>query len=306
MTQALSISSHVAYGPVGNSAAVPAMELLGLMVHAVPTIVLSCHPGLGRPAGLRVPARDLAAMLDALDGLGVLNACAGVMTGYFADVEQVHCIARTIRNRKKRNRSVQYLCDPVLGDDERGLYVPEPVAAAIRDELVPLADAITPNRFELEWLSGEAVADKDDATAAAGKLADAVGDRNLHTGPAKPSADDAHRRERLDAGGDRAQAERSPWHRRSAVRPVSGAPAPRQRWPGSVARFGHGNRAGDRGERGRERARTSQPCVPDRLHDLQPVESRQRLRFGAPHFRLEALGARSASIRRRQVSARGP
>ena len=171
MTQALSISSHVAYGPVGNSAAVPAMESLGLMVHAVPTIVLSCHPGLGRPAGLRVPAADLAAMLDALDGLGVLNACAGVMTGYFADVEQVNCSARIIRNRKKRNRSVQYLCDPVLGDDERGLYVPEPVAVAIRDELVPLADAITPNRFELEWLSGEAVADKDDATAAAGKLA---------------------------------------------------------------------------------------------------------------------------------------
>jgi pyridoxine kinase len=171
MTQALSISSHVAYGPVGNSAAVPAMEWLGLTACALPTVVLSNHPGHGPPAGLRVPAHDLAAMADALEALGVLDACSGVMTGYFAADEQIHCIARTIRNLRSRKPSIFYLCDPVLGDDVTGLYVPEPVAAAIRDELVPLADAIAPNRFELEWLSGHTVAGREDAAAAARKLA---------------------------------------------------------------------------------------------------------------------------------------
>jgi pyridoxine kinase len=171
MTQALSISSQVAYGPVGNSAAVPAMEWLGLTVHALPTIVLSNHPGHGRPAGLRVAARDLAAMIDTLEALGVLDQCSGIMTGYFAANDQIHAIARTLRKLKERKPALVYLCDPVLGDDERGLYVPEPVAAAIRDELLPLADAATPNRFELEWLTGHAVTGRDDAVVAAAKLA---------------------------------------------------------------------------------------------------------------------------------------
>lgn len=170
MTRVLSVSSHVAYGPVGNSAAVPAMESLGLTVHALPTVFLSNHPGLGRPAGIRVPALDLAAMAEALETLGVLYGLSGVMTGYFAADEQVRCIAQTVRKLKVANPSLSYLCDPVLGDDETGLYVPELVAVATRDELVPLADAITPNRFELAWLSGRAVAGRDDAEAAARTL----------------------------------------------------------------------------------------------------------------------------------------
>jgi pyridoxine kinase len=170
MTHALSISSQVAYGAVGNSAAVPAMEWLGLTIHALPTVVLSNHPGHGRPVAVQVAARDLAAMLDALDALGVLGECSGVMTGYFADTDQIRAVAHTLRDLKDRKPSVVYLCDPVLGDDERGLYVPDPVAAAIRETLLPLADAATPNRFELEWLSRHPVVGREDAVEAARKL----------------------------------------------------------------------------------------------------------------------------------------
>jgi pyridoxine kinase len=167
----LAISSQVAYGTVGNSAAVPAMEALGLVVHTIPTIILSNHPGLGAPAGVRIEARNLGAILSALENLGVLRECAAVLTGYFAANDQIHGVARAIQRMKEANPSLTYLCDPILGDDPNGLYVPPAVAEAIRDELVPLATCIAPNRFELEWLSGKKVASAENAISAARSLA---------------------------------------------------------------------------------------------------------------------------------------
>jgi pyridoxine kinase len=166
----LSISSQVIFGPVGNSAAVPAMQALGHEVLAVPTVILSNHPGHGRPAALRMPAADLAAMLGALEGLGALDSCAAVMTGYFTADDQIHGVARTIRRMQKKNPSLYALVDPVIGDGDR-LYVPLPVAEAIRDELLPLADCASPNRFELEWLTGWRVSSISEARAAAARLA---------------------------------------------------------------------------------------------------------------------------------------
>lgn len=165
----LSISSHVAFGPVGNSAAVPAMQALGHEVLAVPTIILSNHPGHGKPAALRMPASDLAAMLGALEGLGALATCAAVMTGYFAANDQIHSVVRMIRRMKEKNPALYVLVDPVIGDGE-ALYVAFPVAEAIRDELLPLADCASPNRFELEWLTGRRVSGISEARDAALRL----------------------------------------------------------------------------------------------------------------------------------------
>ncbi len=162
----LAISSQVAYGPVGNSAAVPALQAAGDEVIAVPTIILSNHPGLGKPVGLRIPAPDVAGILGALDNLGVLDGCAGVLTGYFASNDQIHGVARVIRRMKEKNPALMVLVDPVIGDG-LALYVPLPVAEAVRDELLPLATIATPNRFELEWLSGAKVTDVPEAVAAA-------------------------------------------------------------------------------------------------------------------------------------------
>jgi len=162
----LSISSQVAYGNVGNSAAVPAMQSRGHEVLAVPTIVLSNHPGHGKPVSLRVPAPDLAAILGALADRDILWGCSAVMTGYFAANDQIHGVARIIRQMRKKNPSLYVLVDPIIGDGE-ALYVPLPVAEAIRDQLLPLANCITPNRFELAWLAGCSVTSVNDATAAA-------------------------------------------------------------------------------------------------------------------------------------------
>jgi pyridoxine kinase len=165
----LSISSQVAYGPVGNSAAVPALQAAGFTVSQVPTIILSNHPGLGKPSGVKLPATELEAILKSLEALGVLDTCLGVMTGYFASADQIKIAASFIREMKSKNASLHVLVDPVLGDDG-SLYVSSDVANAIRDELLPLASCITPNCFELGWLADKPVSNKAEVLIAAAAL----------------------------------------------------------------------------------------------------------------------------------------
>ena len=165
----LSISSQVAYGPVGNSASVPALQAAGFTVSQVPTIILSNHPGLGNPSGVKLPPTELEAILKSLEALGALDTCLGVMTGYFASADQVRIAASYIHKMKSKNASLYVLVDPVLGDDG-SLYVSSEVANAMRDELLPLASCITPNCFELSWLSGKPVSSKSEALIAAATL----------------------------------------------------------------------------------------------------------------------------------------
>ena len=150
----LSISSQVAWGPVGNAAAVPALQAKGHEVVAIPTITLSNHPGHGQPAGFRTEPEDLVSILDTLDRLTVLDGCDAVMTGYFASPEQIEAVEAALVRMKSRRPDLYILVDPVIGDGD-ALFVPLPVAEATRDLLMPLATAATPNRFELEWLTGQ-------------------------------------------------------------------------------------------------------------------------------------------------------
>ena len=167
--QVLSISSQVAYGPVGNSASVPALQAAGFTVSQIPTIILSNHPGIGKPSGVKLPPTELEAILKSLEALGVLDTCVGVMTGYFASADQIKVAASFIHKMKDKNPSLYVLVDPVLGDDG-SLYVSNEVATAIRDELLQLANCITPNCFELGWLSGKPVSNKAEVLLAAATL----------------------------------------------------------------------------------------------------------------------------------------
>jgi pyridoxine kinase len=165
----LSISSQVAYGPVGNSASVPALQAAGFTVSQVPTIILSNHPGLGKPSGVKLPPTEIEAILKSLEALGALDTCVGVMTGYFASADQIKVAASFIRKMKDKKPSLYVLVDPVLGDDG-SLYVSSEVATAIREDLLPLASCITPNCFELGWLSGKPVSNKAEVLLAAATL----------------------------------------------------------------------------------------------------------------------------------------
>lgn len=161
----LSVSSQVVWGPVGNSAAVPALQAAGHEVLSLPTVTLSNHPGHGPPAGFRTAAEDMARMLAALDSLGALDRLDALLTGYFATAGQVKEVAGLLA----RMEVPFVLVDPVMGDHGR-LYVPQDVADAIRAELLPRATCIAPNGFELGLLAGIPVTDAGSAIAAARSL----------------------------------------------------------------------------------------------------------------------------------------
>ncbi len=147
------ISSHVVRGSVGNRAAVFALETLGRAVWALPTIVLPWHPGHGPSTRLRFPDDDFDRAIDDLIRAPWLGEVSAILTGYFGSARQPAAVARLVEAAKGRNSDLIYVCDPVMGD-LGGLYVPIDTASAIRDDLIPLADLATPNRYELQWLAG--------------------------------------------------------------------------------------------------------------------------------------------------------
>lgn len=165
MARVLAISSQVVYGPVGLNCIVPALQAQGHEVLGIPTILLSNHPGHGRPEGRAIAISEMSAMIEALEKLGALKNLDAVITGYFANVEQTQIIAALI----SRLGCKIILVDPVLGDHGK-LYVGQAVAEAIRDKLLPLATILTPNAFELSWLTGLPVHNAAQAISAARSL----------------------------------------------------------------------------------------------------------------------------------------
>ena len=152
MARVLCISSQTVFGPVGNSAAVPALQAAGHEVMQIPTVLLSNHPGLDKPVGQSTPAVLMEDMFKALQAIGAFNHLGAVMTGYFTSAPQVVAAAKQIAALKVRHQHLHVLVDPVIGDHGK-LYVATDVAETIRDQLLPLATITTPNLFELTWLA---------------------------------------------------------------------------------------------------------------------------------------------------------
>ncbi|WP_245415349.1 pyridoxal kinase PdxY [Hoeflea marina] len=163
------ISSHVVRGSVGNRAAVFALEALGHPVWAVPTVLLPWHPGHSPGTRIVPPPQEFAALMDDLCGSPWLGEVGAVLSGYLGNAEQAGDVARLVAAVRSRNPDALYLCDPVIGDIG-GLYVPEAVAVAMRDQLIPIADIATPNVHELGWLTGGAISDTRTAILAAQAL----------------------------------------------------------------------------------------------------------------------------------------
>ena len=164
------ISSHVVRGAVGNRAAVFALESLGYPVWAVPTVTLPWHPGHGRATRLVPDETGFAALIADLIKAPWLGEVGAILTGYLGTAAQAAPVALLVKALKALNPDAVYLCDPVIGDIS-GLYVAKETAAAIRDQLMPLANIATPNRFELGWLSGRSLDDNNAVIDAALQLA---------------------------------------------------------------------------------------------------------------------------------------
>lgn len=170
MATVIALSSLVARGSVGLRVTVPALQRLGHETIALPTILLSSHLGYARVAGTAVMAETIHAMVDALADNGWLRSADAVITGYLPSPDHVAVAASLVARMRRERPDVPLFCDPVLGDEPDGFYVPEGVAEAVRERLVPLATYLKPNAFELGYLTGSPISTVTEAIAAAQAL----------------------------------------------------------------------------------------------------------------------------------------
>jgi len=162
----LSIQSHVAYGYVGNRAATFPLQRLGLEVWAINTVQFSNHTGYGAWTGEVYPPAHMTALLDGIAALGVLGECDAVLSGYLGDGAMGEAVIDAATRVRAANAAALWCCDPVMGDTGRGFFVRPGIPELFRDRIVALADIVTPNQFELDYLAGATTNSLADAIAA--------------------------------------------------------------------------------------------------------------------------------------------
>jgi pyridoxine kinase len=150
----LSIQSSVAYGHVGNSAAVFPLQRLGHEVWPVLTVHFSNHTGYGAWRGPLLAPDDVREVIAGIEDRGVLGEADAVLSGYQGDPAVGQIILDTVARVKELNPDAVYCCDPVMGDVGRGMFVRPGIPEFMRDTVVPQADIVTPNHFELDFLAG--------------------------------------------------------------------------------------------------------------------------------------------------------
>ncbi|WP_405217334.1 pyridoxal kinase PdxY [Agrococcus sp. Ld7] len=149
----LSIQSHVAYGHVGNSAAVFPLQRMGHEVWPVLTVNFSNHTGYGAWGGPAIPAADVRAVVAGIADRGVLGTVDGVLSGYLGGEDIVDVVVDAVTRVKAENPAATFTCDPVMGNANSGCFVAPTIPPLIREKVVPHADIITPNQFELGYMT---------------------------------------------------------------------------------------------------------------------------------------------------------
>ncbi|GAB3945349.1 pyridoxal kinase PdxY [Corynebacterium tapiri] len=167
MKHILSIQSHVTYGHVGNSAAVFPLQRIGHEVWPIHTVAFSNHTGYGSWGGPMIPAEDVRSIVSGVDHLGKLGEVDAVISGYQGGTDIAGAITDTVRLVKEKNPQAIYSCDPVMGNAKSGCFVSDEIPPLLRDVVVPVADVITPNQFELGYLTGCEATDLDSTIEAA-------------------------------------------------------------------------------------------------------------------------------------------
>ena len=168
----LSIQSHVAYGHAGNSAAVFPLQRLGHDVYPVLTVTFSNHTGYGETRGPLIAPVDVAEVVRGVEERGAFPQIDAVLSGYLGAEPMGQVVLDAVSRVKAANPRATYCCDPVMGDVGRGFFVREGIPEYFRDSVVPSADLVTPNQFELEFLTGRPVSTQTDLLRAAARLRD--------------------------------------------------------------------------------------------------------------------------------------
>jgi pyridoxine kinase len=175
MSRALILSSFVAASRVGGGAQSLALSVLGIEPVLVPTVLFGRHPGLGAPGGGAVGPDLFKNILGGIEAKGEFARFDLVLTGYFSHPDQVLAAAKAIDQIRAARAQAGaepplVLVDPVMGDEGKGLYVQQAVADALAEHLLPRADILAPNAWELAYLTGMAVSDPHSACLAARSL----------------------------------------------------------------------------------------------------------------------------------------
>lgn len=150
----LSIQSAVAYGHVGNSAAVFPLQRIGVDVLPVYTVNFSNHTGYGAWRGPLISPDDVRDVITGIEERGVLGEIDVVLSGYQGGEGIADVILDAVARVRAANPAAVYACDPVMGNAKSGCFVAPAIPVLLRERVVPAADLITPNQFELGFLTG--------------------------------------------------------------------------------------------------------------------------------------------------------
>ncbi|RJX66553.1 pyridoxal kinase PdxY [Vibrio sinensis] len=163
----LSIQSHVTYGHAGNSSAVFPMQRMGFEVWPIHTVQFSNHTQYKEGfKGRAFSADDISQLVEGLGNIKALEKCQAVLTGYQGSAEQCLAIEETVKQVKQANPSAIYVCDPVMGAPDKGCIVAPGIAENLLSRLMPMADVIVPNQFELTQFAEMEINTLDEAITA--------------------------------------------------------------------------------------------------------------------------------------------
>lgn len=174
----LSIQSAVAYGHVGNSAAVFPLQRIGIEVMPVYTVNFSNHTGYGAWRGPLISPDDVREVITGIEERGAFPQIDVVLSGYQGSEGIADVILDAVARIKAANPAAIYACDPVMGNAKSGCFVAPAIPVLLRERVVPAADLITPNQFELGYLTGTEP-DTLESTLASVDLARAMGPRTV-------------------------------------------------------------------------------------------------------------------------------
>ena len=166
----LSIQSLVAYGHAGNSAALFPLQRLGRVVWPVMTVHFSNHTGYGDWRGPLLTAQDVADVIAGVEDRGAFASCEAVLSGYQGAQDVGAVVLDAVARVKAASPEAVYCCDPVMGDVGRGMFVRPGIPEFMRDRVVPAADVVTPNHFELDFLAGTTTTTLDGLLEAADRV----------------------------------------------------------------------------------------------------------------------------------------
>ncbi|MDO6762140.1 pyridoxal kinase PdxY [Agarivorans sp. 1_MG-2023] len=166
----ISIQSHVVFGHAGNSSAVFPLQRMGFEVWPVHTVQFSNHTQYSQGwTGQSLNANQVTDLISGIDAIGQLTHCQAVLSGYLGSAEQAASLVDIVNRVKRVNPKAIYICDPVMGDPEKGCMLAEGVSEYLVAEVMPKADVIVPNQFELSHFVKQEIHNVDDAVIACQK-----------------------------------------------------------------------------------------------------------------------------------------